>query len=153
MDHLDVSSVHLPSFPNKKLKLIFIKYTDTVSSKEITCPHSILETVMYFEQMLLEKKLFTLMAVYIISFNIHTITVVNTANKHKLWAGGLSLHNKPFQIRQVRNLRKKKFWPAQFLTYTTSVFYPLSSDFLGTAVCVPGTPFWEVQTTSKYSWF
>lgn len=61
--------------------------------------------------------------------------MVSTANKYKLRVGGLSLYNKPFQVGQVRNFskKKKKFWPAQFLTYTTSYFCPLSSDFLSTA--------------------
>lgn len=48
------------------------------------------------------------MAVYTTSFNIHTITAANTANKYKLGVGGLSLYNKPFQMEQILNLRKKK---------------------------------------------
>lgn len=85
MEHLDICSVHLPSFLSKKLKLIFIKYTDTVSWKEITYPHCILETVMPSEQLLLATNWFASTAVFIPSFNTDTITVVNTAQKYKLW--------------------------------------------------------------------
>lgn len=100
------SFVHLPSFLSKKL--ILIKYTDTVPWKEITCPHSILETVMHFEQLLLTNW-FTSTAAYIPFSNTHAATVVNTAKIQPVGLGWLFLYNKPFWVGQVRNFSTKKF--------------------------------------------